>query len=219
MNLEPNSPIMTNHVPIPNYSLKRFINKPITGILHVGAHDCTEYKDYVDLGITKERIIWIDASKKWIDNGRNLGFNIFQGVISDIDNEEVTFNISSNDGASSSILDFGTHAIHHDYVTYTDSVKMKTITIPSLIKENNLNLDGYNFINLDIQGVELKALKGMIDLIPQFDYIYTEVNDEYVYKNCGLMSEIDEFLKEFNFKRVITHMTQWHWGDALYVKN
>jgi len=50
-------------------------------------------------------------------------------------------------------------------------------------------------------------------------YIYTEVNSDYVYKNCGLVSEIDEYLEKFGFSRV---ETSWcgstGWGDAFYIK-
>lgn len=52
-----------------------------------------------------------------------------------------------------------------------------------------------------------------------FDVIYTEVNTKYLYKNCALINEIDEFLESKNFKRIITKMTNNGWGDAIYVHN
>ena len=30
----------------------------------------------------------------------------------------------------------------------------------------------------------------------KIDYIYTEINDDYVYKDCCLVSEIDEYVKK-----------------------
>ena len=47
--------------------------------------------------------------------------------------------------------------------------------------------------------------------------IYTEVNTKYIYENCALMTEIDEYLGTFNFHRVETKMTKHGWGDALYI--
>lgn len=79
-------------------------------------------------------------------------------------------------------------------------------------------LSGFNFINLDIQGAELKALRGMEAWLPKIDYIYTEVNQEYVYEGCALVGEIDAYLAQFGFRRV---ETVWHanaWGDAFYVR-
>jgi len=31
------------------------------------------------------------------------------------------------------------------------------------------------------------------------------------------MPEIDDFLAKYKFKRVLTSMTQYGWGDALYI--
>jgi hypothetical protein len=33
-----------------------------------------------------------------------------------------------------------------------------------------------------------------------------------------LVSEIDEYLSKYGFKRVETSMTEFEWGDALYIK-
>ncbi len=61
------------------------------------------------------------------------------------------------------------------------------------------------------------ALKGAIKSIQHAKALYLEVNEKELYKGCGLMPEIDEFLSQYNFKRVLTHMTHHGWGDALYV--
>ena len=55
--------------------------------------------------------------------------------------------------------------------------------------------------------------------IDNIDYIYTEVNTEKVYKNCALMSEIDDFLKEKGFERKCEAIyKQYGWGDAFYMR-
>ena len=88
---------------------------------------------------------------------------------------------------------------------------------------HSLILSRLNFINLDIQGKELDALKSMANYIQYVKYIYTEVNTEKVYKDCGLLSEIDEYLKEKGFVRVACHMYSEYgkccgWGDAFYIR-
>ena len=74
-----------------------------------------------------------------------------------------------------------------------------------------------NFWNFDIQGAELMALKGAIHSIRYAKALYLEVNEKELYKNCGLIGEIDAFLYNYHFKRVITNITQHGWGDALYI--
>jgi hypothetical protein len=76
-----------------------------------------------------------------------------------------------------------------------------------------------NFINLDIQGAELPAIKGLGKLLKLVDYIFVEVNRREVYMNCTIVSDLDSFLSENGFKRVTT---RWYfrqgWGDALYIR-
>ena len=62
------------------------------------------------------------------------------------------------------------------------------------------------------------ALKGSEQSIKHARAIYLEVNEKELYKNCGLIDEIDTFLSQYHFKRVSTHMTQHGWGDALYIR-
>ena len=86
------------------------------------------------------------------------------------------------------------------------------------ISLNWYNID-YNFINLDIQGVELRALKSMEEYLHKIKYIYSEVNCDDVYLNCDKVNDIDNYLKQFGFERV---ETKWwgdsKWGDAFYIK-
>lgn len=77
----------------------------------------------------------------------------------------------------------------------------------------------FDFLNLDIQGVELEALQGIGVYFEKIKWIYTEVNKSEVYKNCALIDDIDAFLKMEGFKRVATRWVKKQgWGDALYVR-
>jgi hypothetical protein len=49
----------------------------------------------------------------------------------------------------------------------------------------------------NITPAELKALKGMAEYLPSIDYIYSEVNADYVYKDCALITELDDYLATF----------------------
>lgn len=193
-------------------------NIQINGAFHIGAHDCEELYFYTQLNILDTNIIWIDAIKYKVEENINKGVkNVYHATITDIDNADVEFNISNN-VQSSSVLEFGTHSNEHPSVVYIDKIIQKSITIDTFFKENNLDSTLYDFWNFDIQGAELLALKGAIHSIHSVKAIYLEVNENELYKNCGLIQDIDAFLRKYNFIRVLTKMTSHGWGDALYVK-
>jgi FkbM family methyltransferase len=205
---------------IPLKLLNQKLGLQMRGVLHVGAHECEEQKFYLEEGINNDNIFWVEAMEDKVKLMKTTKpeLNIYQAVIDNEDDKEVTFNIADN-GQSSSILNFGTHAVHHPYVKMIDTKKMKTTKLETFIKNNKIPIEKLNFLNLDIQGKELDALKSMGKYIQYVDYIYTEVNTEKVYENCGLLSEIDLFLSEKGFKRIACQM--WGncgWGDAFYMR-
>ena len=205
---------------IPLEALAQHFNLHLRGVLHIGAHECEEQAVYLRHNVDNSNIYWIEAmeDKVKLMKEKNKDLNIYQAVIDVEDDKEISFNVADN-GQSSSILEFGTHAVHHPHVKMIGKKQLKTTRVDTFIKNNKIPIEKLNFLNLDIQGKELDALKSMGDYIQYVQYIYTEVNSEKVYKDCALLPEIDEFLKEKGFVRVACKM--WGncgWGDAFYIR-
>ena len=189
----------------------------LNGCFHIGAHECEELNIYNNLGIKTEDIVWIDALPGKVYEATCRGIpNVFNAVITDKDDEKVVFNVANN-GQSSSILEFGTHSIEHPGIVFINKINQKSITVDSFFERNNLDASKYDFWNFDIQGAELLALKGATKSIKHAKVLYLEVNSKELYKNGALINEIDEFLAQYNFKRVLTNMTIHKWGDAMYI--
>jgi FkbM family methyltransferase len=198
-------------------SLHDLVNKyniVFTGILHVGAHECEEINEYEQY-ISRDKILWIDALHHKVNQCKDQFSNLLieQAVVSD-KIEDVVFNIANND-QSSSMLELGIHKFYHSDIEYVISFKTKTTLLSSILPKYDIK---FNFLNLDIQGAELKALKGMENYLNDVDYIYIEVNTDYLYVNGVLIDELDEYLLRFQFKRVELCMTEYDWGDAFYIK-
>jgi len=194
-------------------------NINITGVLHIGAHDCEELGFYNNLlGITPENIIWIDAIEIKVAQALANGIpNVYHHVITDKDDEIVDFHISNN-GESSSILYFKTHSEQYPHIQYINTIQQKTITIDTFFKKNTINSEKYNFWNFDIQGAELMALKGAMDSIKHAKMLYLEVNIDELYEGCPRITDIDAFLEEKGFRRIHLLMSQHGWGDAIYIR-
>jgi FkbM family methyltransferase len=199
---------------IPLHLLVQKYNIHFSGILHVGAHECEEINDY-ERYIGRDKILWIEAIPGKVEFCKNKFQNLLieNAVVSD-KIENVKFNISNN-GQSSSILEFGLHSQYHPQVHYIGSFECETKLLKDIIPKYNIN---FNFLNFDIQGAELKALKGMEEFLPMVDYLYTEVNSNQVYKDCAIISELDNYLNKFGLFRVETEMTHFEWGDAFYIR-
>lgn len=194
--------------------------KNIKGILHIGAHEAEELDSYLKRGF--ENIIWVEANpqkyeflEKKIESFPKMSLGKFAAGAS---NRNGILNIANN-GQSSSLLELENHKEKYKNIFYNSQEEVTIRRIDSWLEEMQLNQKEYNFLNLDIQGFELEALKGMDNYLSNVDFIYTEVNFEYLYKNCCLKEEIDNFLSKYRFSCVAIKKTKYGWGDAIYAKD
>ena len=203
-----------------NFNDLFLLPRKVNGIIHIGAHELEELPDYLYGNIN--RIIWIEANphkyhliEEKIKKFKNMSLGKFAaGRI----NEAHILNLSNN-GQSSSLLKFGTHKMRYPDIDFISKIEVKTKPLDDWIDENFNNKDQYNFINIDIQGYELEALRGMPNQLKIADYLYIEVNFEEVYYGCSQLKDIDRFLLEFGFIRVGLRKTDKGWGDAIYSKH
>lgn len=196
------------------------------GVLHIGAHHGEEGQDYANHGV--KYVVWLDANRNVLrhlyDNTKFLPMKqeYLTGVLSDVDNEKVDFLVTNN-GQSSSILPLGTHKDHYPHIHVVESRPVTTSRFDTFYRENlaKIELENIQMINLDVQGAELKVLKGFGSLLETYQnikMIYTEINREAVYVGAALVEELDSHLSQFGFTRILTKDVQQGWGDALYIR-
>jgi FkbM family methyltransferase len=200
--------------------IKKYNINP-TGILHVGANTGQEAEEYYKNGI--KRTVWIEADEA-VYGQLKEHLKLYPNAIAInacatyIDDFPVSFHITDNNSESSSILEMGTHATVHPNVKVTNTVTLQSSTIETLFKEHKLNIADYDMINIDIQGAELLALKGMRKMLEKVNFAYLEVNNDHLYRGGALIKDIDDYLERFNIVRV---ETKWSgdtgWGDAFYI--
>lgn len=191
-------------------------NIKINKCIHIGAHKCEELPIYINMGFVKDDIIWIEGNNDMIEIANNNNITIYNYVITDKDNDDIIL-YKANDTASSSILDIARHKEVYPDISYITKSKSKSITIDTFFDTKGINATEYDFLNIAIQGAELMALHGAIKYLKYAKAIYIKIHEIELYKNCPCIKDIDDFLKEYNFTRVITIMTNKGWGDALYI--
>lgn len=204
---------------IPVEVLKRRFGILPTGILHVGAHLAEERADYESAGWSVlNPIIWvesqIDLAQKLtevLDPDKN---KVVNATVWSETGKEMKFHVASN-SQSSSLYDLGTHATTYPEIKFNSERTITTVRLDEIIDDS----DDISFINLDIQGAELEALKGLGSRIHQVKWIYSEVNKRSVYEGCAIIGELDNYLEQFSFTRVATRWAyKTGWGDALWIK-
>lgn len=188
-------------------------------VLHVGAHLAEEAADYYRAGARD--FWWIEANEslkgplsKALQRARGNHQLTLAAVTSPEKAGKGTLHLADN-GQSTSLLEPGTHLVHHDTVHFVDERQVTTSTIDALGGE----AFAPDYLALDIQGAELDALRGAIQTLQSVRWVYAEVNTEAVYKGCALLDEVDEFLDGFGFIRSATIMAgSSGWGDSLYTR-
>lgn len=196
------------------------MNESVKKVIHIGAHTGEEAESYFLNGVTD--VIWVEANDSLVEE---LNQHVSKyDIISQILNialwdkcENMTFKVTNN-FQSSSFYDLDLYSIYYPNISV---IEHKNLVARRLDSIDYLNFYDFDFINIDTQGAELSILKGMGELLlnPSIKGIYLEVNNKSLYKDIPLVDEIDQFIANYGFIRVLTEWTNEGWGDALYIKS
>lgn len=190
------------------------------GIIHIGANFCNERGFYAQAGCDDSKVVWVEAIPGICNRCKQIfpHVTILNEAVSESEGD-IEFMVSSNNGESSSILDFAEHAQIYPSVTEAGRIKMRTISLPNMMNKYNLDPNNYDFLVMDIQGAEMNALRGMVDVISKFKFIVLEVSIFELYKTQGLLHDVMDFLRKYGFSLVDMDMNAEGWGDALFTSS
>jgi FkbM family methyltransferase len=174
------------------------------GVIHVGANRGQERELYAAYGLN---VIWIEPIPEVYNELNTLisscpNQKAFCYLVTDVDGREYLFHVSNKGGGASSIYDLAGHKELWPDVTYTETIALKSITLPSLMRKEQLDIAGYDVLVLDTQGAELLVLKGAASLLPHIKYVRAEAADFEAYAGCCKLDELDDFFKEHGFRRI-----------------
>lgn len=194
---------------------------PIRGLIHVGANDASEYPYYA--AKTRGPLLYVEAIPEIAERVRQRldptrPHDIRQAAVAETSGETVTFNVASNDGMSSSLLQLGPHAALYPDVTFTGSIEVVTERLDDIVAERPEAAD-YNVLVLDVQGAELKVLQGAPTVLKQIDAVVAEISPEPLYEGGCTFLEVTDLLAEAGLVFRDAAMRPQGWGDALYTRS
>ena len=167
-------------------------------------------------------MLLIEANPKLVERLRSIvattpGVSIAHCAINDTDGP-VDLHVASHDD-SSSILPLKLHQRIYPTIVEDAVIQVPGLRLDGLMDSLGLNPADFNILCVDIQGAELRALRGAVKSLEAIEAISIEINFEELYEGCAQVEDIDNFLGDRGFDRVAT-LTPYHssWGDALYVR-
>ena len=158
------------------------------------------------------KIISIEASKDTseefiknlnLNNFKNINF--FNNAVSDTSEKNILFYESVNDWESSQA--------HCNFTTYSE-LKVETLKIDSILNKYLLN-KYIVFIKLDIEGNEINAIKGALEVIKKSDPIIIIEFSKYIFENQENINYFKNFLIEYDYSIYDTNYKKKNLDDVL----
>lgn len=100
------------------------------------------------------------------------------------------------------------------WLKFQDTIEVSTNTIANLAEEYSINT--IDFIHMDVQGAEMKVLKGAKDRIADIKAVWLEVSDSDLYKGQPKKRDVEVYMKENKFDLVKSEFDGVN-GDQLYI--
>lgn len=169
-----------------------------TGILHIGAAMLNEAELYKELGV--ERVIWVEAlphDEARAARAESFGHVLYENLPLSDNTEFVWFQAASN-WVSSSMLPFKRHAEVYPDITVKKLVPMIAVRAEDFFEWIPLPPE-IDTLVIDVQGAELKVLRGMGKVLDQMKRCFLEVNLKEMYDGCVLKPELDDWMAKAGF--------------------
>jgi FkbM family methyltransferase len=117
---------------------------------------------------------------------------------------------------SSSLLAPGLVKDYYSWIKFNEVIEVNTNTLENVCRY--YQIEGIDFIHMDVQGAELKVLKGAKGFISKVKAILLEVESVHLYQHQPLQEDIENFMRENKFfliKDTLMGIT----GDRFYVNS
>ena len=186
------------------------LNVNINGIIHVGMWDFVEHDCYTKLvgtnviGVEANKFVYETMSKPVADR---CGYKSFNEVVFSEDGLEKQFYLADD---CSSLSPIGGR-----------SVNVKTKRLSTIIEENNIDMNQYDFLNIDAEGAELEILKGFESYLKYINVIDLETSYDDRSNTGASHDVIVDWLRDRNF--TLAEMSDSYqyerWGDSVFVRN
>ncbi len=160
----------------------------------------------------ENKIISIEASKNTSNEFlKNLNLNKFKNI--NFFNNAVSNSIDENISFYESINDWESSQIHNNF-KLTSKLKVKSMRIDNLLREYFLK-DYLVIIKLDIEGNEVNAIKGALEIIKKSEPLIIIEFSKYIFEKLDNIDYLKDFLVKYNYSIYDTNCNKKSLDDIL----
>ncbi len=154
------------------------------------------YSFYVASLSKKNEIISIEASKATSNEFiKNLKLNNFKNI--SFFNNAVTNSINENISFYESVNDWESSQTHNNF-KFNSELIVKTTKIDSILQDYFLE-DYIVIIKLDVEGNEINAIKGALEVIKKSNPIIIIEFSKYIFENVDNIDYLKNFLTQYDY--------------------
>lgn len=182
------------------------------GVVHLGANSGQERFIYARRGLD---VVWVEPIPEVFEQlERNIASfprqRAVRALVSDRDGASVRFHVTNNAGKSSSMLELAEHRDVWPHVRVAREIELETVTLPTLLSREGIELAGFDALVMDVQGAEMQALLGAAPILDRFTWIKAELFGFEAYRGVCQRPEVDAFLATHGFRPVLTRFMARH---------
>ena len=178
----------------------------IRGVIHVGANDGYEIDWYLKLGI--RHILAIEPEREafaqlWKKFQGVLDVQLYNGALGNNERYDILQVPPGNTGGSTFLNELphgpAVTRVTYKYYSWQQVYVVKFDWIASLLP---INVDDYNCLVVDVQGMELQVLKGFGPHLEKMDCLNIECSEVPLYDGEAPASEVVAWLGERGFDAI-----------------
>lgn len=196
----------------------------LRNVIVIGANEMYEINDYIKMyknGLFIEAIP--DVYKKlekninYCNNNCLRNYKAINALVTNESNKKYPFYIFSNRGESSSIYKPNNENWLWDDVKLNNEIILTSTTMNELLEKEGWSKKKFDVV-LDVQGSELKVLKGFEKYFKNIMFLKVEISKKEFYVGGVLFKELNEYLESKGFKLNWKQNESDH-CDVLYINN
>lgn len=176
--------------------------KTAKGVVHIGGHLAQERITYYVRGLP---VLWFEADPGKAEKIRDtLGpfdkQDVVHALMSDTDDVAVPFHVSSSDGVSSSIFELADHKKIWPAIEMVGVIELPSRRFDTLVRDISIDMSLYDTLIMDVQGAELKVLKGFGETLKHIKRLQLEAADFNSYAGGATVDDLVEFCLAAGFQ-------------------